>query len=146
MPAPDSVIPESPIPDSPIPDSHRDLLDKPVVWHIATIGPKGGPQSNPVWIGPDEEGNLLFSCTKPRQKYKNLMANPAIALSATDPDDSDRYLEVRGTVIRIDDDPGGTFLDIMSKKYRNQDVFSDHDPVADTARVVIVIRPEHTTT
>ena len=135
-----------PIPESHIPDSHRDIVDKPSFWHVATIGPDGEPQSNPVWVGSDDDGNLLFSCRSDRQKTKNLMANPAVSLSATDPDDPYRYLEIRGTAIRIDADPGGPYIDLMAKKYLDKEVWPHHDPVTDALRVVVVIRPEHMTT
>ena len=134
------------IPASPIPASHRDIVDNPSFWHVSTIGPEGAPQSSPVWIGSDDSGNLLFSSLKGRQKYRNLVADSRVALSATDPANPYRYLEIRGTVIRIDDDPGGPFLDVMAKKYLGVDIYPSHDPETDKQRVIIVIRPERCTT
>ena len=32
-----------------IPETHRDLLEKTSIWHVATIGPNGEPQVSPVW-------------------------------------------------------------------------------------------------
>ena len=68
-----------------IPPEYADLLDRQAYWHVATIGPAGEPQSTPVWAGLDDEGLVAFSMTKARQKFRNLQADPAIALSATDP-------------------------------------------------------------
>ena len=129
-----------------IPDSHRDLIDKPSFWHVATIGPDGAPHSSPVWVGHDDDGNLLFSSVRGRQKYKNLRDDPRISLSATDPVNPYRYLEIRGTVVRFDDDPGGLFLDGMAMKYLNKDIYPAHDPETDAQRVIVVVRPHHTTT
>lgn len=125
-----------------IPESHADLLDKVAFWHIATIGPDGAPQNTPVWAG-HADGNIVFSLTKGRQKYRNLVANPAIALSATDPDNPYRYLEIRGTVARIDDDPDNAFINSMAKKYMGQDEYPFHQPGDE--RVVVVVEPAHTT-
>ncbi len=119
------------------------MLNKVAFWHIATIGPDGDPQSTPVWAGTDDEGYVTFSLTKGRQKYRNLGANPSIALSATDPDNPYRYLEIRGTVARIDDDPDNKFIDSMAKKYMGVDKYPFHQP--GDKRVVVRVKPEHTT-
>jgi hypothetical protein len=132
--------------ETPIPESHADIIEKQPFWHIATSGPDGDPQSSPVWVGQDENGNLCFSSLTNRQKYKNLVANPAISLSAIDPLNAYRYLEVRGTVVAIDDDPGGSYIDVMAHKYIGLDVFPGYDPDNDPNRVIIRVRPEYCTT
>jgi predicted pyridoxine 5'-phosphate oxidase superfamily flavin-nucleotide-binding protein len=38
-----------------IPDSHRDLLERPLYAHLATVRPDGKPQVNPMWFGWDGE-------------------------------------------------------------------------------------------
>ena len=126
-----------------IPSEYADLLDKPAFWHIATIGPNGRPQSSPVWIGRDDEGHVTFSLTTGRQKYRNLQAEPNIALSTTDPDNPYRYLEIRGTVERIDPDPENAFIDSMAKKYMGVDEYPFHQPGDE--RVVVRVKPNHTT-
>jgi hypothetical protein len=35
-----------------IPDSHRDLLERPLFAHLATIRPDGKPQVNPMRVPP----------------------------------------------------------------------------------------------
>lgn len=125
-----------------IPKQYIDLLQSQALAHVATIGPKGEPQTNPVWI--DWDGtSILFSQTKDRQKYQNILRNPQVALSIVDPTNPYRYLEIRGKVIRIDADKELTFINAMAKKYLGQDVFPWHRPGDE--RVVVVIQPEHTT-
>jgi len=43
-----------------IPDSHRDLLERPLYAHLATVRPDGKPQVNPVErIDDDSEGKFF---------------------------------------------------------------------------------------
>jgi PPOX class probable F420-dependent enzyme len=126
-----------------IPESHADLLEQPVLAHVATVGPHGEPQNNPVWFGWDGE-NLTFGQTTGRQKYRNVQDEPRVALSIVDASNPFRYLEIRGTVERIDPDPGNAFINSMAKKYMGEDIYPWHRPGDE--RVVLVVRPEHTTT
>jgi PPOX class probable F420-dependent enzyme len=125
-----------------IPQSHADLLESTALAHVATVGPDGAPQNNPVWFG-TQNGYIHFSQTTNRQKFRNLQRNPKIALSIVDPASPYRYLEIRGVVERIDPDPDNAFIDAMAKKYLGADVYPWHLPGDE--RVVVVVRPEHTT-
>jgi PPOX class probable F420-dependent enzyme len=125
-----------------IPDAYADLLDKKVFWHIATTGPNGELQSSPVWGGWDGS-HFVFSLTTGRQKFRNLEANPVVAVSGTDPDNPYRYLELRGRVVRVDPDPDLVFINSMAKKYMDLDEYPFHQPGDE--RVVMVIEPTHTT-
>ncbi len=125
-----------------IPESHLDLLGSTALAHIATLGPRGEPQSSPVWFGWDGE-YVKFSQTKTRQKYKNLGREPRLALSIVDPENPLRYLEIRGVVDRIEEDPDLEFINSMSKKYLGKDKYPNHRPGDE--RVVVFVRPEHTT-
>ena len=125
-----------------IPSSHADILDSKALAHVATLGPDGTPQNNPVWFGWDGT-HVLFSQTTGRQKYKNLQKSPQIALSIVDPGNDYRYLEIRGTVAEIVDDPGNAFINSMAKKYMDQDVYPWHQPT--DHRVVVKVLPTKTT-
>lgn len=124
-----------------VPESHLDLLTKPIFWHIATIGPDGKPQTSPVWGGWDGE-HFLFSLTKTRQKFLNLEANPAVAVSALDAENGYRYLELRGT-IRVEDDTDVAFIDSMAKKYLDMDEYPNHQEGDE--RVIMILDITHTT-
>lgn len=125
-----------------IPEGYADLLSSTALAHVATIGPHGEPQVNPVWFGWDGQ-HLLSSQTKTRQKYRNVQRDPRIALSIVDPENPYRYLEIRGTVVEIREDPDRAFINSMAKKYMDQDVYPWHRPGDE--RVVIVVQPERTT-
>ena len=125
-----------------IPASHSDILETKALAHIATIGPHGEPQNNPVWF--DWDGtHLLFSQTKGRQKYHNLERDPRVAISIVDPQNPYRYLEIRGRLVRVDEDPNLDFINRMAKKYMGKDKYPWHQPGDE--RVVMVVEPEHTT-
>jgi PPOX class probable F420-dependent enzyme len=123
---------------SALPDTNRDLLDKDVIAHLATVRPDGDLQNNPVWF--DWDGTYIkVSHTKDRQKFRNETANPHVALSITDPDNPYRYLEIRGLVDRIEDDPDKSFIDELSERYTGQRPYPMHQPGDE--RVIVYIRP-----
>jgi PPOX class probable F420-dependent enzyme len=124
-----------------IPASHADLLDSKALANVATIGPDGAPQNNPVWFAYDGT-HLLFSQTTGRQKYRNLKASPAVALSIVDPANPYRYLEVRGVVDEIVDDVDNAFIDSMAQKYIDQPKYPWNQP--GDHRVVVKVRPVKT--
>lgn len=125
-----------------IPATHADLLESKALAHVATIGPAGEPQANPVWFGWDGK-HLKFSQTTTRQKVRNMDRDPRIALSIVDPENPFRYLEVRGKQVRVDADPDKAFIDEMAEKYLGVEKYPWNQPGED--RVVIVVEPEHTT-
>jgi PPOX class probable F420-dependent enzyme len=127
-----------------IPADRVDLLDATTVMNVATIGPKGEPQVNPVWFDWDGQYIRFSQTTEDKQKYRNLLREKRIAVSILDPENMYRYLEVRGEVVSIDEDTNLEFANKLSKKYLNFDKFPYHQE--GDHRVVVTIKPEHTTT
>jgi PPOX class probable F420-dependent enzyme len=124
-----------------IPESHLDLLERPLFAHLATIGPDGTPNVNPVWTVWDGEV-LRFTTTTDRRKYRNVVESPYVAVSINDPDKPYRYLENRGVVERVEPDPSGDFVDVLATRYG----LEYERPVGDAERrVVIVMKPTRTT-
>ena len=79
----------------PIPESHRDLLTRPIHGVLTTMMPNGQPQSSLVWCDQDGECACL-NTTRERQKGRNMQANPKVSLLIVDPEDTSRYIEIRG--------------------------------------------------
>jgi len=125
-----------------IPADKLDLLESKALADVATIGPHGEPQVNPVWFGWDGT-YVTFSQTTGRQKYRNLQRDNRIALSIVDPENPFRYLEIRGTVARVDPDPDKVFIDEMANKYLGVEKYPWSQPGDE--RVVIVVEPQHVT-
>jgi PPOX class probable F420-dependent enzyme len=92
---------ESIMPRGSVPERFRDLLDSKTLGHLATIGANGRPQVNPVWFLADQQ--FVYLSIKPETaKYRNLRANPAVAMSVGDLARPDRYLEVRGEAVEFE--------------------------------------------
>lgn len=123
-----------------IPESHQDL----VAWetrsfaHMATVGPSGEPQSSPVWFEWDG-AHIKFSLTKGRQKYRNLQRDKRVAMSIMDPNDPYRYLEIRGELDEVEEDPNIDFISRMAQKYIGKERYPWHRPGDE--RVVMKITP-----
>lgn len=120
-----------------IPDGYADLLERPLVAHLATVRPDGTVQVNPMWFDWDGE-RLRFTHTTKRQKYRNVKSHPQVAVSVTDPDNEYRYLEVRGDVEEIEPDPTGAFYVKLAHRY---DAPWKQPPPDSPDRVVLVMRP-----
>jgi PPOX class probable F420-dependent enzyme len=120
-----------------LPESHADLLEKPNFAHLATVRPDGSPQSSVMWF--DWDGSRIrMTHTKTRQKFRNLGAEPRVALSIADPADGYRFLEVRGVVESVeDDDAEASFYKSLQRRYGNEYEVKDA-----AVRVVITLRPE----
>ena len=125
-----------------IPEKEMNILKSNSFAHVATIGPKHEPQSNPVWF--DWDGTYVrISQTKTRQKYHNIQRDPHIALSITDPQNPYHYLEIRGKVVRVEDDSQKKFIDSLAKKYMGVDHYPYNQPGDE--RIILYVQPEHTT-
>ena len=122
-----------------IPENFLDILQSKGFAYVATIGPKGEPQVSPVLFSWDGT-HILFSMDKVRQKYRNLLREPRIALSIADPTNPFRSMEIRGKVVRIDEDVDYRFVNAQSQRYLNQDATPNRRPGEE--RVVIVVEPE----
>src|SRR6185436_20541613 len=81
----------------PIPESHFDLIMRPVHGVLTTMMPDGQPQSSLVWCDYDGE-YVCINTTRERQKGRNMLRNPRVSLLIVDPDNTGRYLELRGEV------------------------------------------------
>jgi PPOX class probable F420-dependent enzyme len=119
------------------PESHRDLLEAAGVCVLSTIEPDGGPQMTATWYLLDDDGQLKFSLNGARRKVQNLQREPKLSVIFVDPEDSMRYLEIRGDAsLAVDEDC--SFRDRVGEKY-GMDV-SVLDKPGDT-RYVVTVEP-----
>lgn len=125
------------MPRGPIPDRFHRLLDSPVLAFVSTIGRHGRPQISPIWFLFDGQ-HVLLSLIAAKQKYRNLMRDPRIAIAFNDPSRPTTYLEIRGHA-DISPDPGDAVFARISRKYTGR-VVSLEPP--ETRRFVARIQVE----
>jgi PPOX class probable F420-dependent enzyme len=98
-----------------IPASHLDLLTRPICGVLTTLLPDGQPQSSLVWV--DEDGECArVNTTLQRQKGRNLVANPKLSLLVVDPDNTARFMQIRGDAELVTDG-AIEHLDALTRKY-----------------------------
>lgn len=127
-----------------IPNSHLDLITGPVYAVLTTIAPNGQPENTVVWCSWDGQ-HVLVNTVKGRRKDMNARHNPKVALTAIDPHDPLRWIDVRGYVEEIVPDEGNANIDAHTRLYTDHDIFfGGYAPIErrDTEeRVIMKIRP-----
>ena len=105
-----------------IPDVYMDLLrEKKAFAHLATVMPDGSPQNTPVWFD-FEGGKVRVNSALGRTKTRNMKLGAKVALSIMDPDNPDRYVQLRGTVTNVrQDDVAARHIDQLAYKYLGLD-------------------------
>ena len=122
-----------------IPEQYKDLFDKKAFASLATVMPNGQPQVTPVWC--DFDGShVIVNSAKGRRKDRNMRSDPRVSLAISDPDNPYRYLEIRGTVVRITEEGADDHIDSMAKKYMGLDKYPYRQP--GEVRVVYEIEPQ----
>jgi PPOX class probable F420-dependent enzyme len=115
----------------------RDVVDTPVVAHLATVLPDGAPHSVPVWIGVDGD-DLVFLTGPGSQKARNLQRDPRLAISLTPLDNPFEPVVIRGRVERwVTGDAAWEIVDRIATKYTGGPYPRGQE------RVVAVVTPEH---
>ena len=123
-----------------IPDKYLDLLQKKKAFaNLATLMPDGSPQVTPVWID-YTDGVIRFNTAKGRVKARNLKVGSPVALAIMDPDESYRYLQVRGRVRRVAEEGADAHIDSLAKKYLDKDKYPFRQP--GEVRVMYEIEPK----
>ena len=103
-------------PEAPtIPADHLDLLTRPLCGVFTTMGTDGQPQSSLVWV--DYDGTCArVNTTLERRKGRDLLANPQVSLLIVDPDDTSRFVQVRGDAELVTEG-AEAHLDDLTRRY-----------------------------
>ena len=121
-----------------IPESHADLLDRPILFSLATVQPNGQPQVTPVWADV-VDGMVRVNTAAGRQKHTNLLARPQATILVVDPDNGQRFIEIRGKVVDSTETGADGVIDTLANKYLGVDTYPYRNP-AET-RVTFLIEP-----
>ncbi len=120
-----------------IPESHRDLLERPVIPHVATVLEDGTPRITPTRFYFDGT-HILFTTTPSHIVCKTLPKGAHASISLQDPDLPFRSLEVRAVVETIEPDPDARLLAIVGEKYG---IDFPAPTILPSDRVVLRLRP-----
>lgn len=128
----------------PIPSSHRDLLSRAVHGVLTTMMPDGSAQSSIVWVDADES-NILLNTTLERQKGRNMRSNPKVSILVIDPENSSRWIEIRGRVKEMNPQGADVHADKLTRRYTNKqhfygDIYPPEQKDKET-RVIVTIEP-----
>jgi PPOX class probable F420-dependent enzyme len=122
----------------PIPASHVDLLTRPICGVLTTMGSDGQPHSSLVWADVDGECARV-NMTLERRKGLNLLANPKVSLLVVDPDNTGRFLQIRGDAEMVIDG-ALEHLDALTRQYtRHPAYYGFVYPLTQQARETRVI-------
>jgi PPOX class probable F420-dependent enzyme len=122
---------------APIPSELHPLLESTAVAFVSTIGPRGEPQTTPLWFL-WEDGTVRFSLVEGRQKLRNLRRDPRLSVVIANPADPTWYVELRGRVDGLAPDPELDLERRIAEKYTGRHV--DVEPPGSlrfAARVVV---------
>ncbi len=125
-----------------VPESHRDLLVRPLYGVLATMLPNGFPQVQPVLCSFDGT-NVLVSTTLESVKGRNMAARPPATILVVDPDNTSRWIEIRGDV-EITPEGAVELADRLTRLYTRHERYYGGVFPADQqseTRVVCRIRP-----
>jgi PPOX class probable F420-dependent enzyme len=129
----------------PIPREFLDLFAKATFAHLATVMPDGTPHVTPVWVDYDGR-HVLVNSAAGRQKDLNMERRRRVAIEIPDPDNPNRYLAVRGTVVDISERDADAHLDQLARRYLGRDRYPDSYRFPGEVRRIYRIAPERITT
>jgi PPOX class probable F420-dependent enzyme len=124
-----------------IPDTHLDLFEDETraFAFLATTMSDGSPQVTPVWFNTDGD-DILINSAQGRVKDRNMRERPQVALTIVDPQNSYRYISLRGRVVDVNTEGGLAHIDALAKKYTGNEHFTPNS--TDEVRVIYRIRLE----
>lgn len=118
-------------------DATKELAQGPTIAAVTTLLPDGTPMTHPLWVDADDEF-LLLNTEIGRQKFRNIERDPRITVTMWDPQNTYRYVEIRGEVAEtVGGDEARAHIDVLSRKYTGHDYAN---PIG-TERVILKVRP-----
>lgn len=122
-----------------IPQSHQDLFEKKCIAFLGCRLADGSLLVNPVWCAL-EGGRVVINSAEGRLKDRAMRREGRVTLCVTDPDETLRYLEIRGRVEEITTDGAEETIDSMAERYMGVKVYPYRSP--GMVRVNYWIAPE----
>lgn len=120
-------------------DAAKRWLDEPTFVSLATVNRDGSPQSTVHWVARDGD-DILLSTVRGRRHANNVERDPRVSVLLIAPDDSYKYLEVRGTAT-VTEEGGRELIDDLMEKYHGRRPYPWDKP--DAVRLVVRVPPDH---
>ncbi|MDT4974459.1 MAG: hypothetical protein QOG98_217 [Pseudonocardiales bacterium] len=120
-----------------LPEIAKKLLDTGSQVTVATLMRDGSPQTSVLWATYDGD-DLLLSTIIGRAKERNWRRDPRTSVLIHDPNDPNRYVEVRGSV-SMTTEGGPELINRLSLTYYGEPYTGDEG--TDLVRVVARLTP-----
>jgi PPOX class probable F420-dependent enzyme len=100
------------------PQEYLDLLkdETRALLYLATTMADGSPQVTPIWFNTDHD-HILINTNEGRIKDRNMRARPKVTLVIQDPEDSYRYIGIRGDIVEYTHEGADEHINQLSLKY-----------------------------
>jgi PPOX class probable F420-dependent enzyme len=126
-----------------IPQSHVDLLTGKAFGVVTTMSANGQPHSTVAWV--DYDGtSALINTTLERATGRNLAANGRVSLVVVDPDDTSRFIAIRGNA-ELTTEGAVAHADGLARRYTGQRSFYGcvypAERESQETRVIVRIQP-----
>lgn len=119
-------------------EDQQALLNEPVYAWVTVHRPDGSLHSTVVWVDLDG-GDVRFNTAVGRAKERYLRADPRIAISALDPANPWRFINVSGEA-RFETEGADAVIDGLAKKYLDADSYPFRTP--DEQRITVRVTPQ----
>jgi PPOX class probable F420-dependent enzyme len=107
---------------------------------LTTLAADGQPSTHMMWIDADDD-HLIVNTEVHRQKFKNMSADPRVAVTVIDAESPYRYIEARGRVTEIvRGDEARRHIDEASRRYTG----AEYAPEIVSERVICKITVDRT--
>jgi PPOX class probable F420-dependent enzyme len=120
-----------------LPDPVLELIRNSGMTYLATLMPDGSPQLTQTWV--DTDGDVvIINTVDGHQKLRNIRRDPRVAVTVADPNDTRRFVQLRGQVVRESTEGAVEHIEMLSERYLGQPYswYGGRDQV----RVMIYIR------
>jgi PPOX class probable F420-dependent enzyme len=103
-----------------ISDKAKALFDSKALGMLGIVSEDGSAQVTPVWITRDGD-TPIFNTVTGRSKEQIMRRDPRVTLTIVDPGDPYSYVELRGRVEFEEGPVANDTIDLLAKKYIDQD-------------------------
>jgi PPOX class probable F420-dependent enzyme len=122
----------------PLPEDLRAALDGRAFAHLTTLDPDGFPQATAMWVMRDGD-RIVFNTLRGRRKWRNMRADPRVAVSVSPHDAPYVNYSIQGKVVEMRTSDGKEVIDRLAHKYRGVAEYEWLRP--GDVRVTVIVEP-----